>query len=91
MTIHLDPENDQTLCKCDVCGLVEATGKANGVVPAGWGTGHLWLDVSLSEQRQTPLCFCAGCMPAVVGAASISIAPNAPEAALEPGAEPEGP
>lgn len=85
MTIHLDPENDQTLCKCDVCGLVDVTANANGVVPAGWGTGHLWLDVSLSEQRQTPLCFCASCWPGVMGAESIALVPVMMEPQPDPG------
>lgn len=61
MAIYLDEENNQTICECDICGVRDATTWANGVVCENWGTGHLWLDVSLTEQVQKPLCFCPSC------------------------------
>lgn len=58
---------------CDICGYSTETARPDGVVPAGWMTGHLWLDISLSEQRQTPLCFCPTCAPSIVSGLVLSI------------------
>ena len=58
--------DEDTELTCDTCAVVMTTGKPNGVVPDGWMTGHLWLDISLSEQRQFPLCFCPECGPRVL-------------------------
>ncbi|MDP0925720.1 hypothetical protein Q0601_00900 [Paracoccus onubensis] len=66
-----------TVCTCDCCGLVEATDEANGVAVEGWGSGHLWLDVSLAEQRQTPLCFCPACNPGILSAPVLRVKPEA--------------
>lgn len=65
MTIHIDEEANQTLCRCDHCGATESTNRGNGVAVAGWMTGHLWLDISLSEQKQIPICFCPACSEAM--------------------------
>jgi hypothetical protein len=51
----------QTHVSCDVCKATISTDRADGVVPSEWMTGHLWLDISLSMQKQTPLCFCPVC------------------------------
>jgi len=59
--IAIDNENRRTVCECDRCGAQAATERADGVIPDGWMTGHLWLDISLGEQRQHPLCFCPDC------------------------------
>lgn len=71
--IYLDEPNEQTICACDRCGLTEATSKADGKAPADWMTGQLWLDVSLSQQRQTPICFCPDCAEVIVDATMIQI------------------
>ncbi|SEI10211.1 hypothetical protein [Paracoccus alkenifer] len=71
--IYLDNESHQTICACDRCGVTEATDRADGVAVAGWMTGHLWLDVSLSEQRQSPLCFCPDCSARMRSATTIQI------------------
>lgn len=73
MPIILDTQNDRTIIRCESCDLSAATEKANGIVPSDWMTGHLWLDMSLSEQRQTPLCFCPDCAASIRGSASVSI------------------
>lgn len=84
MTIHLDTTNNQTLCRCDMCGLVHATDQANGVVPADWMTGHLWLDVSLSEQKQFPITFCPDCRSHLLaGTVWVVAEPAAPEEPAE--------
>lgn len=57
---------DGTLVTCDICASSVTTSKPNGVVPDDWMTGHLWIDISLSEQRQIPLCFCPDCKPRVL-------------------------
>lgn len=56
-----------TMVTCDTCGAVIETARADGVVPSDWTTGHLWVDISLTEQRQVPLCFCPTCAPVVIG------------------------
>lgn len=71
--IYLDQDADQTICACDRCGVTEATGRADGVAPADWMTGQLWLDISLSEQRQSPICFCPGCAGRMRNATTIQI------------------
>lgn len=71
--IYLDKDSDQTICVCDRCGETQATPKANGVVLEGWLTGHLWIDLSLAEQRQTPLCFCTDCRDIMLQAETIQI------------------
>lgn len=71
--IYLDKDSGQTICACDRCGVNEATGRADGVAPANWMTGQLWLDISLSEQRQSPICFCADCADRMRVATTIQI------------------
>jgi len=71
--IYLDKDSDQTICACDRCGVTEATDRADGVAVAGWMTGQLWLDISLSDQRQIPLCFCADCVPQITSASTIQV------------------
>ena len=61
-----------TIIGCDICGAQIETARADGVVPVEWGTGHLWIDVSLSEQLQRALCFCPTCKP--VGPNDITLA-----------------
>ncbi|SDL37413.1 hypothetical protein [Paracoccus chinensis] len=75
--IYLDKPGGQTICVCDRCGLTNATDTANGVVVEGWMTGQLWLDISLAEQRQTPLCFCPACAPTMHAATRIQISASA--------------
>ena len=71
--IYIDKDSDQTVCVCDRCALTVATSRANGVVAEGWMTGNLWLDISLTEQRQTPLCFCPDCAPVIRAAEVIQM------------------
>lgn len=59
---------------CNTCAVVITTDKPNGVVPNDWMTGHLWLDISLSEQKQVPLCFCPECKPRVLTDLQLSLA-----------------
>lgn len=66
-------EEETTRVTCDVCGFEEVTNKPNGVVPSNWGTGQIWLDVSLSEQKQYPICFCEVCKPSVLTSLKIAI------------------
>lgn len=61
MPIYSDVDTDSTVCICDCCSAEQRTAKANGVVPADWGTGQLWIDISLSDIKNMPLCFCATC------------------------------
>lgn len=56
-------EEQGTKFSCDICKFEETTSIPNGVVPSTWATGQLWIDISLSEQRQYPLCFCSTCKP----------------------------
>lgn len=67
MGILLDFENGVTSCTCDRCKSGFVVDNLSGRVPDGWGTGQLWLDVSLSEIRQVPLCFCADCFAIITG------------------------
>jgi len=57
--IYID--KTKTILVCDRCGEQEKTDQPNGVVPKEWMTGHLWMDISLSTQKQIPLCFCSTC------------------------------
>jgi len=75
--IYLDTASNQTICQCDRCNIVEATSIANGVVVEGWTTGQFWLDISLTEQKQIPLCFCTLCAPEMKAVNSIQITPMA--------------
>jgi hypothetical protein len=68
MPIQLDKTNNKTICTCDQCGIVVDTDAANGVVPEHWGTGQLWIDVSLSSIKQTAICFCPTCFERVKSA-----------------------
>ena len=61
MSIYLDTANQQTVVVCDKCKAREVTTVMDGVVPHGWLTGQLWLDISLSQIKQIPLCFCQSC------------------------------
>lgn len=85
--IYLDKDSDQTICVCDRCGETQATPKANGVVLEGWLTGHLWIDLSLSEQRQTPICFCTDCRDVMIQAETIQI--SASSRVIPPSVEPD--
>lgn len=69
---------DATIAVCEVCGTTESTTKPNGVVPANWMTGQVWVDASLSEQFQRPLCFCSICKAGVPERLAFSLLP-APE------------
>lgn len=53
--------DNKTVVQCDVCGIQEETAVPNGVAPASWMTGQLWLDMSLTEQKQRAICFCVSC------------------------------
>lgn len=75
MAIYLDTGNDATICTCNACGEVVTTSKANGIVPEGWGTGHLWLDVSINQQRQVPMAWCPACAAAVMAAEAHTVTP----------------
>jgi len=50
-------------------------------VPEGWMTGQLWLDLSLAEQKQIPICFCSDCRDLVAAANVIQIAARSEGAA----------
>lgn len=63
--IYVNKDAGETVSKCDVCGEVSVSSTPNGVAPEGWMTGQLWLDVSLTQQRQTPICFCTTCAPRI--------------------------
>lgn len=73
MAIKTDFTEGKTLCTCDRCGALDVSSSADGRAPDGWGTGQLWIDVSLSEQAHVSLCFCEECFPAVVGSGVITI------------------
>ena len=79
MPIFLDHQTDETICRCDTCGIEARTARANGVSAPGWGTGQLWIDISLSSQVQRPLCFCETCF------ADIFLVPARLTLALAPG------
>lgn len=64
--ITTDRENNVTLVRCENCGSEVVTDKADGVIPSEWMTGQLWLDVSMGEQKQWPICFCPTCKPHVI-------------------------
>lgn len=66
MSIYLNEPDDTTVSVCDICEAQEITQRASGVAPAEWMTGQLWLDISLSEQKQQVLCFCPECKPRVL-------------------------
>lgn len=70
MPVYIDDENFATVCACDWCGAMTQTNRGDGVVPAGWTTGQLWLTVSLQEEKQVPLVFCEVCGPAALEAAN---------------------
>jgi len=71
--ISLDKPNNMTVAVCDVCQIYVNTGRADGVIPEDWMTGHLWLDVSLTEQKQMAICFCPSCKPYVVTSLSFTL------------------
>lgn len=73
MAIKLAEAEGTTYCECDRCRTVVGTGKADGVAPADWLTGQLWIDVSLSEQKQTPIVFCGDCREAILAANDFTI------------------
>lgn len=75
MSIYLDEPNGLTICKCDGCGETQSSTPANGVVSPGWMTGHLWLDIELSRQKQFPICFCPTCSETRREADSFLISP----------------
>ena len=77
MTIHIDEPNFKTVVLCDVCGATAETTRPDGVVPPDWATGHLWLDISLTEQRQTPICFCPECGPGILSATTVRLVAEA--------------
>lgn len=79
MTITIDSEAPATRLRCDCCKTAAATDRADGRVPPDWGTGQLWLDISLSEQRQVALCFCPDCFPAL-RSGSLTLTADPPEA-----------
>ena len=66
-------EENGTRVSCDICRFEEVTSFPNGVVPATWATGQLWIDISLSEQRQYPLCFCPECKPKLLTELKLSL------------------
>lgn len=74
MAIYIDEPNFQTIVQCDHCDVTAATDRPDGVVPVDWATGQLWIDLSVSEQRQTPICFCPDCSPAILSSTSLRIA-----------------
>jgi len=74
---------DATIAVCEVCGTTESTTKPDGVVPANWMTGQLWIDASLAEQFQRPLCFCPTCKGGVPDRLAFSVLP-APEVIHDP-------
>ena len=63
MSIHRD--GSVLLAQCDTCGVIEEVKDDRGRLPPAWATGQLWIDLSMSEQRQIPLCFCPACAPSV--------------------------
>nr|WP_319250511.1 hypothetical protein [uncultured Celeribacter sp.] len=71
--IYRNEKLGNTAFTCDMCGVISTEDGLSGVIPSGWMSGHLWLDVSLSEQRQIPLCFCPNCMGAMSEAATVQI------------------
>lgn len=73
MAIYIDKENNQTICICDICGAASSTESPNGVVTEGWGTGQLWIDISLTEEKQVPLTFCPTCTEPVKQSTNYSL------------------
>ena len=84
MAIFIDKPGNRTVCICDFCGAGAETDIANGVVVEDWMTGHLWLDLSMSEQRHDALAFCPSCAAGVRGGGAISFS----LAEVEPEPEP---
>lgn len=62
MSIITDTENGITICTCECCGEIRSTTRADGLVPTGWITGQLWLDLNPNVMRQLPLAFCEACL-----------------------------
>lgn len=62
MSIITDTENGITICTCECCGEIRSTPRADGLVPTGWITGQLWLDLNPNVMRQLPLAFCEACL-----------------------------
>jgi|GEM_PF-4363802 len=79
MTLTIDSVAPATRLQCDCCKVTAATDRADGRVPPDWGTGQLWVDISLSEQRQVALCFCPDCWPTVLSG-SLTLHPDPSEA-----------
>lgn len=65
MPVYLDKTTDQTIVRCDCCLDIAATDRADGVYPEGWASGNLWIDLSLSKQRQIPIAFCPACASSI--------------------------
>jgi hypothetical protein len=73
MPIITDKPNRKTICICDRCGKTEETDVADGVTISGWLTGQLWIDLSLSQQRQQAINFCLECNDYIANATTIKI------------------
>lgn len=59
--IYLDSGHNRTISICEICGLEDSIAGASGSTPPEWGSGQLWLDISLSDQKSFPICFCPAC------------------------------
>ena len=77
MSIYLDTERNKTVCICNSCGTTAETETANGVVQTGWGTGQLWIDRSLSNIRQTAICFCPTCWSSIIETTAYTVGASA--------------
>jgi len=73
MAIHVYTAENSTVVHCDKCGAAEATNMGNGLAPLDWVTGQLWIDVSIQQQKQTPICFCPTCGPLIISADKLQI------------------
>lgn len=71
--IILNKLNNTTVITCETCDAQVTTGMADGVVPSDWMTGQLWLDTTVNEQRQRPICFCPSCKPYVMSTLRLSV------------------
>lgn len=58
---------------CDNCQAGAPVNQMTGALPNTWLTGQLWVDVSLSQQRQFPLCWCPDCKGSILDGGEIHV------------------
>lgn len=66
-------EDGQIVANCDNCQAEASVNQMTGALPTTWLSGQLWIDVSLSQQRQFPLCWCPDCKLSILGGGEIKV------------------